>query len=115
MYSYILSIRSPPCRFRMIAGLQTPDSGELMVGETVDAMWVDQSTDDLNNEATVYEEISGGSDEIVLGSRTINARAYCSWYNFNGGDQSKKVPCNWPLFLGSYLSQYVCPFLEHPR
>jgi len=77
--------------FRMIMGQQSADGGELIVGDTVDAMYVDQSRDDLAGDKTVYEEISGGSDEITIGGRSLNARAYCSWYNFNGGDQQKKV------------------------
>lgn len=77
--------------FRMIMGQMEPDSGELKVGDTVAPMYVDQSRDALSADKTVYEEISEGNDEVVLGSRSINARAYCSWYNFNGGDQQKKV------------------------
>jgi len=77
--------------FRMIMDQQSPDSGVLEIGETVVPMYVDQSRDELANTNTVYEEISGGSDEVVLGGRAISARQYCSWYNFNGGDQQKKV------------------------
>lgn len=65
--------------FRMIMGQMEPDSGELKVGDTVAPMYVDQSRDALSADKTVYEEISEGNDEVVLGSRSINARAYCSW------------------------------------
>jgi hypothetical protein len=66
--------------FRMIMGQMEPDSGELKVGDTVAPMYVDQSRDALSADKTVYEEISEGNDEVVLGSRSISARAYCSWY-----------------------------------
>jgi len=77
--------------FRMIMNEQTSDGGELTVGDTVVPMYVDQSRDELQSEKTVYEELSGGNDEVSLGGRTINARQYCSWYNFSGADQQKKV------------------------
>jgi ATPase subunit of ABC transporter with duplicated ATPase domains len=67
--------------FRMIMGQMEPDSGELKVGDTVAPMYVDQSRDSLSADKSVYEEISEGNDEVVLGSRSINARAYCSWYH----------------------------------
>ena len=54
-------------------------------------MYVDQSRDSLNDDKTVFEELSGGAEEISLGTRTVNARAYCSWYNFKSSDQQKKV------------------------
>ena len=54
-------------------------------------MYVDQSRDSLNAGNTVYEELAGGRDEVALGTREVNARAYCSWYNFRGADQQKKV------------------------
>ena len=77
--------------FKMITGADKPDAGSVIVGETVKLMYVDQDRDSLNNAKTVYEELSGGADEISLGNRTVNARAYCSWYNFKSGDQQKKV------------------------
>lgn len=77
--------------FRMIVGQETPDGGVLKIGETVQTMYVDQSRDSLDGDKTVYEELSGGSEEVILGGRSINARAYCSWYNFKGADQQKKV------------------------
>lgn len=77
--------------FRMIMGQEAPDGGQLDVGETVVPMYVDQSRDALDGDKTVYETISGGSDEVDLNGRTVNARAYCSWYNFKSGDQQKKV------------------------
>ncbi len=77
--------------FRMIVGQEQPDSGTLKIGQTVQLAYVDQSRDALDPEKTVYEEISGGLDEIELGKTRVNARAYCSWFNFKGADQQKKV------------------------
>ncbi len=77
--------------FRMIAGQETPDSGELVIGKTVKLAYVDQSRDSLDGEKTVYEEISGGQDELLFGTRKVNARGYCSGFNFRGSDQQKKV------------------------
>ncbi len=76
--------------FRMITGDETPDAGTLTVGETVKLGYVDQNQD-LDPEKTVWEQISGGEDDIVLGSRTVASRAYCSWFNFKGRDQQRKV------------------------
>ncbi|MEQ8208688.1 MAG: energy-dependent translational throttle protein EttA [Lacipirellulaceae bacterium] len=76
---------------RMLMGQEEPDSGELIVGETVELGYVDQSRDDLNADATVYEEISGGLDNLQMGKRTMNSRAYVSRFNFSGTDQQKKV------------------------
>ncbi|MFO7892303.1 MAG: energy-dependent translational throttle protein EttA [Longimicrobiales bacterium] len=77
--------------FRMIVGEEQPDGGTLEVGETVELAYVDQSRDALNAEKTVYEEISGGKDEVELGKASVNSRAYCSWFNFKGAEQQKKV------------------------
>ncbi len=77
--------------FRMIVGQEQPDGGTLEVGETVELAYVDQSRDALNAEKTVYEEISGGKDEVELGKASVNSRAYCSWFNFKGAEQQKKV------------------------
>ncbi len=77
--------------FRMLVGQETPDAGDLRVGETVQIGYVDQSRDALVADKTVYDEISGGNDEVALGKRTVNARAYCSWFNFRGKDQQRKV------------------------
>ena len=77
--------------FRMIVGQEEPDGGVLRVGETVKLAHVDQSRDTLDGEKTVWEEISGGEEEIILGDRTINSRAYAGRFNFNGGDQQKLV------------------------
>ncbi|KAG0561837.1 hypothetical protein KC19_9G096300 [Ceratodon purpureus] len=77
--------------FRMILGQDNPDGGALRVGETVAPLYVDQSRDSLDPEKTVFEEITGGLEELVLGQRTVNGRAYCSWFNFKSGDQQKKV------------------------
>ena len=77
--------------FKMIIGKETPDKGELELGPTVKVSYVDQSRDSLEGEKSVFELISGGSDKIVLGKREVPARAYCSWFNFKGSDQQKKV------------------------
>ena len=77
--------------FRMLVGQETPDTGTLKVGETVQIGYVDQSRDALNGEKTVWEEISGGEDELILGKKKINSRAYASWFNFKGRDQQQKV------------------------
>jgi ATP-binding cassette ChvD family protein len=77
--------------FRMIVGQEQADGGALRLGDTVQIGYVDQSREALNPDKTVFEEISGGDDEILLGKRTVNARAYCSWFNFRGRDQQQKV------------------------
>jgi sulfate-transporting ATPase len=76
---------------RMIVGQEQPDSGTLKIGQTVRLAYVDQTRDALDPEKTVYEEISGGLDEIDFGRTKVNSRAYCSWFNFKGADQQKKV------------------------
>jgi ATP-binding cassette ChvD family protein len=76
--------------FRMIVGEESPDGGELRVGETVSLAYVDQGRE-LNGAVTAYQEVSGGRDEIQVGNREINARAYLSQFNFRGTDQQKKV------------------------
>jgi energy-dependent translational throttle protein EttA len=77
--------------FRMITGQEQPDAGALTVGSTVQIAYVDQSRDALDAEKTVYEEISGGLDQLQFGRRTVNARAYAAGFNFRGADQQKKV------------------------
>jgi ATP-binding cassette ChvD family protein len=77
--------------FRLITGQETPDSGTIKVGETVNLGYVDQSRDSLDDKKTVWEEISGGNDIVLLGKREINSRAYTAAFNFKGGDQQKKV------------------------
>jgi ATPase subunit of ABC transporter with duplicated ATPase domains len=77
--------------FRMLVGQEAPDGGTLKVGETVSIGYVDQSREALDANKTVWEEISGGEDEIVLGKKTVNSRAYTSWFNFRGRDQQQKV------------------------
>ena len=77
--------------FRMITGEESPDSGRLRVGSTVQVAYVDQSRDALDGSKTVYEEISGGEDQLQFGRRTVNARAYSAGFNFRGGDQQKRV------------------------
>ncbi len=77
--------------FRMLVGQEQPDAGSLRVGETVKIAYVDQSRESLQGERTVWEEISAGNDLITLGRREVNSRAYCSWFNFRGADQQKRV------------------------
>ena len=77
--------------FRMLTGGEQPDEGQIVVGETVQLSYVDQSRDALNPDATVWEEISGGAEIIALGDATIASRAYCGAFNFKGTDQQKKV------------------------
>jgi ATP-binding cassette ChvD family protein len=77
--------------FRMIVGQEQPDAGELIVGQTVKVGYVDQSRESLDGTKSVYEEISGGQDELIFGTRKVNARAYCAGFNFRGPDQQKKV------------------------
>lgn len=77
--------------FKMLTGAEQPDGGSIEIGTTVQLGYVDQSRDSLNGAATVWEEISGGADEIELGKQSIKSRAYCSWFNFKGSDQQKKV------------------------
>ncbi len=76
---------------RMITGQEQPDAGTLKMGETVELAYVDQSRDALDPDKNVWQEISGGQDQIKLGDRTINSRAYVSGFNFKGSDQQKKV------------------------
>ena len=77
--------------FRMITGQEETDGGTLKVGSTVQIAYVDQSRDTLDSEKTVYQEISGGEDQLQFGRRTVNARAYAAGFNFRGADQQKKV------------------------
>jgi ATPase subunit of ABC transporter with duplicated ATPase domains len=75
----------------MIVGQDAPDSGTLVVGDTVKLAYVDQSRDILDPEKTVWEEISDGNDQLKLGDRLVNSRAYVARFNFSGSDQQKKV------------------------
>jgi ATPase subunit of ABC transporter with duplicated ATPase domains len=77
--------------FRMLVGQESPDAGALKIGETVQIGYVDQSRESLAAGKTVWEEISGGEDELTLGRKTVNSRAYVSWFNFRGRDQQQKV------------------------
>ncbi len=77
--------------FRMITGQDKPDAGAIKIGESVHLGYVDQSRDSLDGKKTVWEEISGGLDQIHLGKREVNSRGYCSAFNFKGADQQKKV------------------------
>jgi sulfate-transporting ATPase len=77
--------------FKLIAGKEQPDSGEVTIGQTVRMAFVDQNRDDLDNSKTVWEDVSGGLDIINVGKFQMASRAYCGRFNFNGGDQQKKV------------------------
>ena len=77
--------------FKLIAGKEQPDAGEVTLGKTVKMAFVDQSRDDLANDKTVWEDISGGLDIITVGKFQMPSRAYCGRFNFNGQDQQKKV------------------------
>ena len=77
--------------FRMIAGKEKPNSGQVKVGSTVKMAFVDQSRDDLSNEKTVWEDVSGGLDILNVGKFQMASRAYCGRFNFNGSDQQKRV------------------------
>jgi ATP-binding cassette ChvD family protein len=77
--------------FRMVVGQEKPDSGALTVGSTVNLAYVDQSRDTLDGNKTVWEEISGGNEQIRIGERLVNSRAYVARFNFGGADQQKKV------------------------
>jgi len=77
--------------FRMITSQDKPDNGTIAIGESVHLGYVDQSRDTLDGKKSVWEEISGGVDQIQLGKREVNSRAYCAAFNFKGADQQKKV------------------------
>lgn len=77
--------------FRMLTGQEAPDSGSITIGETVQLSYVDQSRDTLNDDASVYEEITGGADTLKVGGREIHGRAYVASFNFKGSDQQKRV------------------------
>jgi ATP-binding cassette ChvD family protein len=77
--------------FRMITGQESPGGGTLRLGDTVEIGYVDQSRDALDAEKTVWDEVSGGQDEIELGKRKVASRGYVSWFNFKGRDQQRKV------------------------
>ncbi len=77
--------------FRMIVGTEKPDAGELRVGSTVQLAYVDQSRDGLDASTTVFEEITGGVDRLIVGGREVHSRAYVASFNFKGSDQQKKL------------------------
>ena len=77
--------------FKMVTGAEEPDGGSVRLGDTVKLGYVDQSRDDMDPKKTVWEEISEGNDIIQLGKREVNSRAYCSTFNFKGGDQQQPV------------------------
>ena len=77
--------------FKLITGQETPDEGTIEIGQTVKLGYVDQSRDALDGKKTVWEEISGGNELILLGKKEVNSRGYCSSFNFKGADQQKLV------------------------
>jgi ATP-binding cassette ChvD family protein len=77
--------------FRILTGQEQPDAGELRIGETVQIAYVDQSRDALDNAKTVWEEVSDGADNIIVGRYEMPSRAYCSRFNFKGADQQKRI------------------------
>ena len=77
--------------FKMLAGAEAPDAGSIEIGSTVEMSYVDQDRDDLDADATVYDEITGGIDHLKVGNREIHGRAYVSSFNFKGTDQQKRV------------------------
>ena len=77
--------------FKMLTGQEPTDSGTVTIGETVQMAYVDQSRDSLDNDATVYEEITGGIEHLKIGNREVNGRAYVASFNFKGSDQQKRV------------------------
>jgi len=77
--------------FKMITGALKPDAGTIRLGETVKLAYVDQSRDALDDSKTVWQEISGGTDIMMVGKREVNTRSYVGSFNFKGGDQQKKV------------------------
>jgi ATPase subunit of ABC transporter with duplicated ATPase domains len=77
--------------FRLLTGQEAPDAGALRIGDTVKIGYVDQSRDSLDPAKTVWEEVSGGLDEIMIGKRAVPSRAYASWFNFKGRDQQRPV------------------------
>jgi ATP-binding cassette ChvD family protein len=77
--------------FKMLTGQEKPDAGSIKLGETVQLSYVDQSRDHLDDKKTVWEEISGGLDQLMVGKREMPSRAYVGWFNFKGPDQQKKV------------------------
>ena len=92
----IVAVIGPNCAgkttlFRMLTEQESPDSGKLTIGPTVEMGYVDQTRDALDADLTVYQEISGGYETFEMGGRNINARAYVSRFNFKGTDQEKKV------------------------
>ncbi len=77
--------------FKMLAGREAPDAGSITIGDTVDLSYVDQDRDDLDPDATVYDEVTGGVDHLEVGGREIHGRAYVSSFNFKGTDHGKRV------------------------
>ena len=77
--------------FRMLTGQEAPDAGTITIGDTVSLSYVDQSRDSLDDDASVYQEITGGADELKVGGREIHGRAYVASFNFKGSDQQKRV------------------------
>jgi ATPase subunit of ABC transporter with duplicated ATPase domains len=96
----------------MITGVDKPDDGTLVVGESVELGYVDQSRDSLDDKKTVWQEISGGMDMITMGKRSVPSRAYCAAFNFKGGDQQKPVGV---LSGGERNRVHLAKMLKHPH
>lgn len=93
--------------FRMIAGTEQPDSGTITLGETVNLAFVEQSRENLDDSKTVWEEISGGQDNLQIGNYQVSSRAYAGRFNFKGGDQQKRVGD----LSGGERAAYIWPIL----
>lgn len=85
MYTILVTV------LKMITGQEKPDAGEFKVGQTVKVMYADQDRASVDKDKTVFEAVARGSEEITLGTRTVNSRAYLSWFNFKGAEQQKSV------------------------
>ena len=97
--------------FKMVTGQEKPDSGTLKIGETVQMITMEQGRESLDDSKTVWETISGGADELVIGDRKMNSRAYCGLFNFTGADQQKKLSV---LSGGERNRVLMAKNLQHP-
>jgi energy-dependent translational throttle protein EttA len=97
--------------FKMVTGQEKPDSGTLKIGETVQMITMEQGRESLDDSRTVWETISGGADELVIGDRKMNSRAYCGLFNFTGADQQKKLSV---LSGGERNRVLMAKNLQHP-
>lgn len=97
--------------FKLITGQEKPDAGTIRIGDTVEMITMEQGRESLDDSKTVFETIAGGKDEIVLGERKMNARAYCGLFNFTGADQQKKLSV---LSGGERNRVLMAKNLQHP-